>query len=174
MLLLALLLLCCCLFFFFYAAACSSSFMLLLAFLLLCCCSLFFFYTAACPSLLPSLLLQITQIIYQKVILRSSLADSFFTESTCIAVFLTKVTCHQAVQECLSESHFQIFSSRFFLYRTDMYSSFLDKSNMLIKQSENVFLKEILRSFSADSFADLMCISIFFTDLSCMSIFIID
>src|SRR6266487_5725796 len=56
-------------------------------------------------------------------------------------------TCHQAVWECLSESHPQISPSRLFLCRTDAYSSLLDKSDMSVRQSGDVFPEVIFSSF---------------------------
>src|SRR2546430_2232605 len=105
--------------FFFYAAACSSSFMLLLVLLLLCCCLLFFFYAAACFS---SFMLLLTLLL-----LHCCLS---FTSPKLVATDHT---------DYISESHSQIFSSRLFFHRINMYSSLLDKSDMSSSSSRMSF-----------------------------------
>ena len=70
--------------------------------------------------------------VFLKVIFRFLLADSFSVKLICITVFLTKVTCHQAIWKCFSESHFQIFSSKFFLDRIDVYINLLCRSVMYV------------------------------------------
>ena len=79
--------------------------------------------------------------VFLKVIFRSFLADSFSAELMCITIFSAKMMHHQAVWECFSESHLQIFSSRFFLDRIDAYSSLLSKSNTSSSNSEMFFWK---------------------------------